>query len=30
MASSLTINQLGKKAFFNNKNLKKHLTHIFQ
>ena len=30
ISASFAINQLGKKAFFNNKNLKKHLTHIFQ
>ena len=30
ISASFSINQLGKKFFFNNKNLRKHLTHIFQ
>ena len=30
ISASFSINQLGKKIFFNNKNLRKHLTHIFQ
>ena len=24
------LNKLGKKSYFNEKNLKKHLTHIFK
>ena len=30
ISASFAINQLGKKSYFNDKNLKKHLTHIFK
>jgi bifunctional ADP-heptose synthase (sugar kinase/adenylyltransferase) len=30
ISASFSINQLGKKSYFNEKNLKKHLTHIFK
>ena len=30
ISASFAINQLGKKSYFNEKNLKKHLTHIFK
>ena len=30
ISASFAINQLGKKSYFNEKDLKKHLTHIFK